>query len=269
MKKLLIVLLLFEIVGLSVRAQYVSLSNVEVVALQKAIKNDEKVKKTFEPFRIAAQKALDEQPNPIEIITSQGLLEGNPAKTASLKAVEDVAKIYALAINYRIYNDKQYLDKAAEYLQTWAKVNKPTGDPIDGTKLEELITGYDLIRNQLSKQQEKKTDDWLDVFADAQMNSESVKNGRTTGVNNWNSHRIKVITLIAYTIHTKKYDEYIFNELEKQIAQNLNADGSSFDFKQRDALHYHIYTLEPLLKAIIAINRATGKNYYVFQSKTQ
>jgi hypothetical protein len=268
LKKLLVVLALATF-ALSAKAQYVSLTNAEVKTLQKAIKSDEKVKKIFEPFKAAAEKAFNETPNPIAKITSQGLLEGNPAKTASLKAVEDASKIYALAINCRVYNNKAYLDKAAQYLLAWAKVNTPTGDPIDGTKQEDLIAGYDLIRSQLPKDQVAQIDAWLDDFADAQMNSESAKNGRTTGFNNWNSHRIKVITMVAYTIHTHKYDQYMFSELEKQLAQNLNVDGSSFDFKQRDALHYHIYTLEPLFKAIIPIYRATGKNYYTFLSKSQ
>jgi hypothetical protein len=267
-RKLLIVIVL-GIAGLSAKAQYVSLTNAEVKTLQKAIKTDERVRKTFEPFKAAAEKAMNETPNPIEKITSEGLLAGNPAKTASLKAVEDESKIYALAINYRLFNNKAYLDKAAEYLMAWTKVNKATGDPIDATKLDGVINGYDLIRAQLPEQQRKDIDAWLDTYAYAAMDSESAKNGRTTGINNWNSHRIKVITLIAYTIHTQKYDQYIFSELEKQIGQNLYADGSGFDFKQRDALHYHIYTLEPLLKAIIAIYRATGKNYYTYQSKTQ
>lgn len=261
-------MLLFGVGIISAKAQYVSLTNAEVKTLQKDIKGDERVRKTFEPFKAAADKALNETPNPIEKITSQGLLEGNPAKTASLKAVDDAAKIYALAITYRVSNDKKYLNKAEEYLTAWAKLNNPTGDPIDGTKLEDLIAGYDLLRNLMPDQRTRLIDAWLDVFADAQINSESAKNGRTTGINNWNSHRIKVITMVAYTIHTKKYDQYIQAELEKQIAQNLNPDGSSFDFMQRDALHYHIYTLEPLFKAIIPIYRATGKNYYTFISKS-
>lgn len=109
----------------------------------------------------------------------------------------------------------------------------------------------------------------MQTFANEQIQSESVKNGKLTAINNWNSHRLKVIAFIAYTLHDKKMERHVNVEIEKQIAQNLFADGSGFDFKQRDALHYHVYTLEPLLKAIIVINRATGINYYTFRSNTQ
>ena len=38
------------------------------------------------------------------------------------------------------------------------------------------------------------------------------------------------------------------------------------DFEDRDALHYHIYTLEPLLKTAILIKRATGVDYFTYAS---
>jgi hypothetical protein len=268
MAKLLVFIFLL-VTCASVKAQFVSLSNTEIKTLANTIKTDDKVRAVFEPIKTIAENALNETPNPIEKITSQGLLAGNPAKTASLKAVDDAPKIYALALYYRLYNDKQYLNKATEYLTAWAKINKPTGDPIDGTKLEDLIAGYDLVRDKVNVQTKAEIDAWLEKFANEQINSESLKSGKLTAINNWNSHRLKVITLIVYTLHSKKYEQYVFDEIEKQIAQNLFADGSGFDFKQRDALHYHVYTLEPLLKAIIVINRATGKNYYAFQSKSQ
>jgi hypothetical protein len=264
-----LVFIFLAFVGMSAKAQFVSLSDTEVKTLAHAIATDEQTKTVFEHLKITADKALNEAPNPIEEVRSEGLLAGNPAKTASLKAVNDAPKIYALALCYRLYNNEQYLNKTIEYLTAWAKINKPTGDPIDGTKLEDLIAGYDLIRNKVNTQTQTAIDAWLNTFANEQINSASIKPGKQTAINNWNSHRLKVITLIAYTLHSEKLQQYIYDELEKQIAQNLYADGSGFDFKERDALHYHIYTLEPLLKAIIVINRATGKNYYTFQSKSQ
>lgn len=265
----LLVFIFLAFVGMSAKAQFVSLSDTEVKTLAHAITTDEQTKTVFEQLKNTAQKALNEAPDPIEEVRSEGLLAGNPAKTASLKAVNDAPKIYALALCYRLYNNEQYLNKTIEYLTAWAKINKPTGDPIDGTKLEDLIAGYDLIRSKVNTQTRADIDAWLNTFANEQINSISIKPGKQTAINNWNSHRLKVITLIAYTLHNEKLEQYIYDELEKQIAQNLYADGSGFDFKERDALHYHIYTLEPLLKAIIVINRATGKNYYTFQSKSQ
>ncbi|WP_342646561.1 alginate lyase family protein [Mucilaginibacter sp. CSA2-8R] len=265
MKKLFIMLsLLMTVAG--ARAQYVSLTATEVKALKKALETDTKVKQTYAPLKKLAEKSLQENPNPIKKVTSQGLLEGNPAKTASLNAVLDGPKIYAMALYYRLFNDKAYLNKAQQYLSEWAKINEATGDPIDETKMEDFFTGYDLIRDELSSEQRKDIDAWMESIALAQLSSPSANPDRSTSKNNWNSHRIKVITQVVYTIHADKYRDTINKLIEKQLNQNLYADGSGYDFAERDALHYHIYTLEPLLKAFIVINRAKGVNYYTVQA---
>jgi len=248
-------------------AQYVSLNKSELKSLYAAIDTSKTYKKIFDPFLITAQKAVTEIPDPIEEITSEGLLKGNPAKAASLKAVEDAYKVYSLALVYRLYNNKAYLEKTTEFLLAWAKTNKASGDPIDETKLEDMITAYDLVRDDLSAENRNTIDGWMDSIADAELNSESAKPGKGTAINNWNSHRIKLITLIAYTLHTPKYDNAIISELEKQLAINLNPDGTTHDFVERDAFHYHTYDLEPLLTACIIIYRATRKNYFNYQTE--
>ncbi|GAB2704334.1 alginate lyase family protein [Mucilaginibacter koreensis] len=250
----------------SVQAQQVSLTNKELHKLKAAIRKDTAVAKLYTAFQHTADQALLEEPNPITKITSQGLLEGNPAKTASLKAVRDADKIYALALAYRLSEKKVYLDKAITYLTAWAKVNEATGDPIDETKLEALFVGYDLIYKEVSPEEKHLVDEWLTRIADSEVNSKYAKGSKGTAINNWNSHRIKIITLIAYALHQNKYDVTITDALKKQIEVNLNADGTSLDFEERDAFHYHTYDLEPLLTAITTINRATKENYFKYTS---
>ncbi|WP_259067853.1 alginate lyase family protein [Mucilaginibacter sp. X4EP1] len=269
MKKTILLISLFGLY-LHSHAQVVSMTKSEIKALRNDIDTNNSststYKKIYLQFLATAQKALAEDPNPIAEIQSQGLLEGNPAKTASLKAVDDARKVYALALVYRLYGDKIYLDKATAFLLAWSNVNKASGDPINETKLEDMITGYDLVRSEVSSTNRKTIDNWMESIADAEVNSASAKPGRGTAINNWNSHRIKIFTLIAYTLHTRKYDDVIRTELEKQLAINLNTDGTTLDFVERDAFHYHTYDLEPLLTACITIYRATGKNYFDYQT---
>jgi hypothetical protein len=108
----------------------------------------------------------------------------------------------------------------------------------------------------------------MEAIADAEAKSEYATPGRGTAINNWNSHRIKIITLINYTLQNKKYEEFIIQELEKQLAVNLNPDGTTHDFMERDAFHYQTYDVEPLLTTCIILYRATGKNYFNYQTAT-
>ncbi len=267
MKKVILLIFVLAVTTIKASAQYVSLSDDEFTKLKTLINNDVAAKAAYEPFKNQANKALTETPDPIERITSEGKLAGDPDKIKSLIAVEDGDKIYALALAYKIDNNRVCLDKVAEYLQAWAKVNRSTGDPIDETKLESLVTGYDMVRNDVSADVRKHVDSWLRDIADGELNSKYSVPGKGTANNNWNSHRIKVITMIAYTLHNEAYSKIIQQLLTRQIAINLYADGSGYDFEERDALHYHIYTLEPLITAATIIYRATGKDYFNYESE--
>jgi hypothetical protein len=248
------------------KAQIISLDKNEVTLMRKTINKDSKYKKVFEPYQKAANQALTETPNPIVEILSQGILAGDPRKTASLKAVEDAYKAYALALAYKYSDKKEYLDKAVDFLTAWSKVNKATEDPINETKLEGMVTAYDLIRNDIESNDKTLIDQWMRSMADAQVNSAKAKGKRGTAINNWNSHRIKMFTLIAYTLHDDSYNSTITQELEKQLNINLNPDGTTLDLNERDAFHYQTYDIEPLLSACIAIYRATGKDYFIWQT---
>lgn len=268
MKKGILLLIGFVALYINANAQYVSLSNAEFAKLKQLVNTDADAKKAFEPFQATAKTALTEQPNPIEEITSEGMLAGNPDKIKSLKAVEDADKIYALALIYKVENDKACIDKAVEYLLAWARVNKASGDPIDETKLESLYAGYDMIRSDINANAKNQIDSWLKTVADGELYSEYAKGDKGTAINNWNSHRLKIIAMIAYAVHDGKYDKLLQQEMAKQIAINLYPDGTGYDFKERDAFHYHIYNLEPLLTAATVIYRATGKDYFNYQSPT-
>src|SRR3569833_2093921 len=84
------------------KAQKVSLDQKEIIKMRKDIVHDKQYQYVFDPYILRAFRALGETPNPIAEILSQGLLAGDPRKTASLKALEDADKIYALAFAYKV-----------------------------------------------------------------------------------------------------------------------------------------------------------------------
>jgi hypothetical protein len=43
---------------------------------------------------------------------------------------------------------------------------------------------------------------------------------------------------------------------------NLNPDGTTFDFLERDALHYHVYDLEPMIRTAMLYQRAQNLDLY-------
>jgi hypothetical protein len=262
-------LLLPLLITVTVRAQYVSLSDAELGRLKQLINTEPGVMELFSSFRRSADRALNIAPNPIDTISTEGRLKGDPKKTATSNALQDMYKIYSLAIVYRVSGDKKYLQKATAYLLAWAAVNRSKGDPIDDTNLDDAIAGYDLIKSELAPSDNRQIVTWLTQVADAESNSLARRPNSATAINNWNTHRLKVIGEIAWTINNTEYQSFVVTQLKKQVAKNLYPDGSGIDFQLRDALHYHVYDLEPFLKLSIVLKRATGENYYTYTSETQ
>lgn len=267
MSRLYLLLLLICFAGAPAGAQYVGLGKPAIDRLKKRLAaKDTAVERAYAGFRSLADKALEEAPHPIDTIRSEGLLEGNPKKTATHAALADMPKMYALALVYRVSGDDRYLQKVTAFLQAWAVHNTPNGDPIDDTNLDNPIEAYDMVKDKLAFDVDASIRDWLKRTAAIEISSPRNSPQRATSVNNWHSHRLKVLGEIAWAIGDTALQQYTINGLMTQIDRNLKPDGSGIDFESRDALHYHVYDLEPLLKLAILLQRATGKDYYRYTS---
>ncbi len=262
-----IISILFLLLGsTTIHAQYVSLNKSEIEKLIALSKSDPVAKKNCKALETVADMALLQTPGPVDTIISEGHLATDPKKIITQKALSDMNKIYALAFAYKLTGRQEYVKKCIEFIVAWARVNHGAGNPINDTKLDPLLEGYDLIKNEIAEADRKTINGWLMQVADAEITNPRFQSSNRSVYNNWNSHRIKVVGLIGYTLNNKAYEQFTDTSIKKQILENLYANGSGFDFEERDALHYHIYTLEPLLKIATVIKRANGVDYFAYTS---
>jgi hypothetical protein len=203
-----------------------------------------------------ADAALRQTPNPIDLIQTEGKLAGDPVKVATQAALRDMQELTDLGYAYLLTGDSRYADKARLFILAWARINQPTGDPIDETNLEPLIVSYDLTRSSYSDGDKAAADGYLRRLIHAEWSARQV-------TNNWQSHRLKIVGIAAYVLGDDALIARAIDGVKRQINVNLNADGSSYDFIERDALHYHIYDLEPLLTLAIAASKH-GLDLYDF-----
>ena len=248
------------------RAQEAGFDTRGIKQLKELIKTDGQVRSLYGQVQQFADAALAEDPNPIDTIRTEGLLQGDPRKTATWEALRDMHKMYALALAYRVTGRREYLNKVTVYMIAWADSNFSRGDPIDDTNLDPAIEAYDMIKDDLVSAEIKRISGWLRRTAEAEINARYNLPQRATSHNNWHSHRLKVVGEIAFAIGDKKLEEYAINGIKQQIGTNLKADSTSEDFAERDALHYHVYDLEPLLKLAILLKQATGVDYYSYEA---
>jgi hypothetical protein len=230
------------IASANLRAGPVSLESSEVLQLRGLISTNAAAAEQFAILHKTADKALGTKPDPIENVISEGHLQKDPLKIRSRASMADRNKIYALAWAWTVTDDAKYSAKAREYILAWAKVNKADGNAINETQFEPVIVAYDLLRSGFTKADQQLVDVWLQSKANALW--AKYRNG---GKGNWVSHGLKITGLVALALGNEPLTKEVLNGFRRQIAADLEADGASTDFHVRDAMHYHLTSIEPLL----------------------
>ena len=244
-------------------ASAISLTEAQRLELVTLVVSDAEAKKQFQTLRREADASIRAHGQPIARIDTAGRLEADPLKAKSLVSLVDMKKLNALGFSYAVTSNDDFSAAARRIIIHWAKVNRPDGIPIDDTKLEPLFVAYDLTRSTFSAGERVTVEDWLRKIARLEL--QSALTNSVTARNNWNSHRLKVVGLIGFLLDDADLIADAVEGFKAQVEANIYSDGSSFDFHQRDALHYHCYDLEPLL--VLAVTaRENGIDLYHYRS---
>lgn len=210
-----------------------------------------------------ATATLDRPPGAIPQLHTEGTLPGKGIREISLKAKEDQPIVLNLAIAWRLTGDRRFLDAAGRYLESWADIYQMSFNPIDETGFDALVMAYDLTENDLPAPVRAKVDAFWRKMAIGYLDA---MDGQPRNWNtNWQSHRVKLATMAAFQTGDAKVIERARAAFQRQIAVNLRADGSMFDFHERDALHYVTYNLDPLMMAALSA-QAHGQDWYGWKS---
>jgi hypothetical protein len=211
----------------------------------------------------AAQQHLTDTPQAIAKLHTEGTLPHQGIRDQSQQAEKDLPLMRNAALAYRASGDKRYLDQVNTYLTAWTSLYQPSFNPIDETGFSDLISAYQLTQHDLPLRTAQKTADFIRSMTQGYIKSidQHVKPQRKTWINNWQSHRIKLVTQSAVALQDgelfAKARQYFYYQLD----HNIRKDGSTIDFEERDALHYVTYDLQPLIEAAIAA-KSNGENWF-------
>ncbi|NBW50237.1 MAG: alginate lyase [Betaproteobacteria bacterium] len=197
----------------------------------------------------AAAKALDRAPHAMAKIHVEGSLPGQGIRDESVEALRDFTAARDLALAGRLSGESRFADAAAKLLGSWAAVYSPNLNPIDETEFDSFFIAWDLLPENARQSSKAKMEKLIRAFATGYLQTPPQ---RTTAVNNWNSHRVKLATLAAFATGDEHLITQAHERFKEQLRNNIDSGGRTYDFTQRDALHYVVYSLEPLLMAALA-----------------
>ncbi len=210
-----------------------------------------------------ATATLDRPPGAIPHAHTEGTLPGKGIREISIKAREDQPIVLNFALAYRLTGDRRFLEASGRYLENWADIYQISFNPIDETGFDTLIMATDLTESDLPAPIRAKVDAFWRKMAVGYL--DAMDAGPRNANTNWQSHRIKLATMAAFQTGDAKLIARAGEAFRKQIGVNLYADGSTFDFHERDALHYVTYNLDPLMMAALSA-KAHGQDWFAFKS---
>ena len=143
----------------------------------------------------AAAKGLARSPHAMAQIHVEGSLPGQGMHDASVEALRDFTIARDLTLAGRISGDSRFIDAAAKLLGAWATVYSPSLSPIDETNFDSFFIACDLLPEPAKQPAKAQLEKLIRAFATGYLQKPPQ---RTTAVNNWNSHRVKLATLAAF-----------------------------------------------------------------------
>ncbi|MBV6748911.1 alginate lyase family protein [Pseudomonas chlororaphis] len=217
----------------------------------------------------AAQRHLGDGTHALAHLHTEGTLPHQGIRDQSIAAEKDWPVLRQAALAWRLSADPRYLQQVDLGLANWTTTYQPDFNSIDETNLDQLIDAYTLTANALSPQTRETSQAFLRKLGNGYIAQIRQFHGSKGGkeINNWQSHRVKLVTMAAAALADRAMLQQAFQLFQQQVADNLLPDGSVFDFKERDALHYVVYDLEPLVQAALA-TKPYGGNWLTYTAPT-
>jgi hypothetical protein len=208
----------------------------------------------------SADAGLGRELHPRAVVHTQGLLPHEQDRDASLLSQEDWRQTLTQGLAWCISSREAYAAKAEAYIEAWVPHYSPSFDPIDEADFIDLLLGFDFVQAQLSPATVENTKQLGRRLATGYLGARLVGDA-STGLNNWQSHRLKLATAGAYLTGDIELIAGAREGFFAHLNRNIDTEGRTYDFDQRDAMHYVVYDLEPLLMAA-SIAAAHGDNWY-------
>jgi hypothetical protein len=198
---------------------------------------------------------------PIERFELAGTLNSHPGHVRSDEAKRPFGAIFALAVASQTAAEPlrtESLRTAAAALLAWARVYPPTGNPIDEWFFVPLFQAADLVAADLAVTDRRMLLDWVSEFAHAGDRFYAPKSHRNTArMNNWMARRLLIRAVAATVGGLQSVRAILSDQLIEFTARNYIAgpdgrpDGRTYDFRQRDALNYHLAAVQPLVEILL------------------
>lgn len=226
--------------------------------------NTSKIEARQSEFKSYVDRNIKRKPNPLTSLHTEGTLPHHGIYDESVNAEKDFDIMLLMSFSWLAGIDKNNsFDVVRKYILAWVEVYQPNFNPIDETVFDKFFQAYYIIKPGLKKSEMERIDAFISFWGYGYLK----KLSKQSSNDNWQSHRIKLLTLMSVAIHDEKLYNAASKLFKKQIYNNIYSDGHTIDFDKRDALEYTIYDLLPLVQSAL-VAKGQGDDWYSWESQS-
>ena len=208
-------------------------------------------KRTRDSIFRFADRVRTRTPSARTVVHVEGVLPTTAAYAEHQESLRDLPAARDLAMAAAAGGDAVYGAKAVEIVGAWLAIYRPSFNPIDETAFENLFVAWDLMPDAIRAPLAPAMARFARTMAEGYL-ARMPKVSGDTAINNWQSHRVKLATLAAFSTGEDAMITQARAAYAAHLARTLLPDGPTVDFVQRDAIHYVVYNLQPLCTACLA-----------------
>lgn len=224
------------------------------------VKGDDPVGRAARSVLRKAELALTDDVVPVNRLQMDAQLFGSPEYQASDRAVRSLDEVFSWSICARVATAElapRCFTKARDAVLAWVRTYVPSGNPVDEANLYYFLLAVDVMRAAMTWPDREEVNAWLARLDRAAERFEARLGAADTArLNNRHTWKLANVALAAAVRGDADALKHIADELVLHAGSNVDGDGATYDFHQRDALHYQVYALEAYMRMAAFAPRA-------------
>jgi len=189
-----------------------------------------------------ADDAIVIKPQALKTLVSAGVVDPKDERLVQTRtALRDSERSALLALAYHLTGNVDYKVKSEHIIMNWAEVYKPDGHPINESRLDYMLWAYDLLRCDMSDADRDTVREWM---SELRLQKQNWQFGESSGRNNHKTHQLKIELMLDKLLANESGLRADARRIDKHLGVNILEGGVTFDYQERNALHYHVYDVE-------------------------
>jgi hypothetical protein len=237
------------------------LSPAHLERLRALVTQDSSAKSIAEQVTAHGRALLDAQPQPLEVIHYEGLVNTDPRRVATVEKLREMGDVARLMRYWQISGDERAAAALQRFILAWTRVYRLTGNDVNENKLYPLLVACHALRDQFSRSERDSVDRWVKRMG--QLHEEAVRTSNHF-TNRYSKH-VRLLATCGMVLGTPEWVAAAHEGIRRFVTQSLRPDGTSLDLERRDALGYHQSALAPVVELAMLAGEK-GRELYTWTS---